>query len=44
MYETAQQLAAQLDGKLLDSQHQPLSEEIFTDMQNLANSYAAQTA
>jgi len=44
MYETAQQLAAQLDGKLLDSQHQPLSEETFTDLQNLANSYAAQTA
>lgn len=44
MYETAQQLAAQLDGKLLDSQHQPLSEEIFSDMQAVANSYAAQTA
>lgn len=43
MYETAQQLAAQLDGKLLDSQHQPLSEEIITDMQKLANGYAAQS-
>ncbi|MGD8556874.1 MAG: cell division protein ZipA C-terminal FtsZ-binding domain-containing protein [Chromatiales bacterium] len=43
MYETGQQLAAQLDGKLLDSQHQPLSEETFTDMQKLANAYVAQS-
>jgi cell division protein ZipA len=43
MYETGQQLAAQLDGKLLDSQHQPLSEETFTDMKKLANAYVAQS-
>jgi cell division protein ZipA len=43
MFEAAQQLAAQLDGKLLDSRHQPFSEEINSRMQELASSYPAQS-
>ncbi|MEJ2309103.1 MAG: cell division protein ZipA C-terminal FtsZ-binding domain-containing protein [Gammaproteobacteria bacterium] len=44
MVESAQQLAAQLDGKLLDSQHQPMTEEKLDEMRQLAESYPAKQA
>lgn len=42
MLESAEQLAAQLDGKLLDSQHHPLNDDILSSMHALARSYPAQ--
>jgi cell division protein ZipA len=44
MVDSATQLAAQLDGKLLDGQHQPMTDETLESMRELANSYLAQPA
>ena len=44
MHESAEQLAAQLDGRLLDSQHQPLNDQALSDMRQLAQTFFAQTA